>query len=647
MEKLFYYKFASSDDKFCINLKEKIFEICIQSGNQKINVSSDEFILISSEGGETGYEFHFKKELQNSELSVCVRGENTGEELKSSIQITHSGDDVVIHAVRYPYILREKVATFDHLLISSAWGDNLERPPKTISDAVKNPATGFGNEYNYVDGQELVYLYPSIMSMQYMVLYNQVSSFYLSTYSTTDDTMTFHVSAPTLFSVAMSVKHYPFLKNGTWTSPECSLSLLGGGWHESAKLYAKHMTSFFPAPDYPSWMREDYHGWAEIMMKREKSSPSFRFQDLPEIYSQLHKKTGIRHLFLAGWADDGHDTKFPRYIPCAQAGSPEDLRKGIEGIHQLGGICSLYTNARLIDTGAEFYHEGGKNAVCIDENGNEYLECYGTASIYAVACPGCDEYVNQMTRVAERIAGEYGADGMFVDQISCNASRFCYSEEHHHTRPGNNFLPGVERELSSLRKAHQKINPRFHTFSEGCHERFNRYYDVNQGHGEDYTWQISQSLPEQFLYTFPDRIVTGLCQDKHQMYHAMAQFKPLDIKDGCYQDETNSEPLHRYMHLREKNKKYFLQGRFIDDEGFTYTGDIRIFAVTSEDSTICMCIWKPGSVENTCNQASFKIPEGYGPGETFFDENAELVQDGDWYNIHWKGAICYLVLLRT
>ena len=566
--------------------------------------------------------------------------EKRGDETIYRLEIEISGE-YTLYCVKFPIIRTVEGAVFDNLLVSSAWGDNIERPAKTIMDLWSSKTAGLAQDTIIFAENEVIYTYPSIMAMQYMALYNAAQSVYIASYDTGGSTKTYHAKALNKFDLELSVGHYPFVKNGKWVSPDCGAAELGGGWHRAAELYASRVS--YAAPDSPAWMRESYHGWAEFVMKYENKPLKFSFKDLPQMYREVHENTGMNHLFIAGWMDDGHDTNYPNYMPHKPAGTAADIKAAMTAIEGMGGKVSFYTNSRLADIKGDYYSEGGKNAACLNEDGSVYTESYGTKSVYAVSCPGCIEYVNQMCKVAKRLAGEFGVHGMFTDQISCNYAPFCHSQNHSHSTPANNFLPGVDKLLSEIRKTHREINGDFHTFAEGCHERFNSYYDVNQGHGEDYSWQIGKSMPEQFSYTFPDRIVTGLCNDKRQMYHSMAQFKPLDIKPSCYADKTNHKPLRDYIAAREKHKKFFLTGKFIDDEGFVYANNARLFASRASDSSVCACLWIPGADEESESSSQIMIPERCNSWTAILPETAELICSGQWLSVKWKGAVCYVV----
>jgi len=624
-----------------VRLKDIMFSVELQKNGELREILSTQFTETAGDG-RTGECTVYTYIHENDSITINIRTCQSNEETLLNAEVSVQGPSTLV-SFQYPGVTYGDISIFDNLLMSSPWGDNIERPTKTIRDVSTSTSIRFDQDYIKYAPNEVIYTYPSIMAMQYMTIYNHSRSFYMASYSQSDETETFHAKVTGKYELSLSIKHYPFINNSKWSSPQCSIATLGGGWHAAAKLYAFHMNDRFRSPDSPDWMRKSYHGWVEFMMKRENEPLAFTFAELPGIYRDVFEKTGINHLFIAGWHDDGHDTKFPRYVAHEPAGSPQDLKNGADMIKDMGGRISLYTNGRLVDIEEEYYKEKGYRAVSLDEHGKPYHESYGTKSVFAVTCPGCSEYCEHMAGVTKRICSEYGAHGMFIDQISCNLAPMCYNSAHNHTKPSNNFLSGIEEELKAIRSVHQEIDREFHSFSEGCHERFGQFYDVNQGHGEEYTWQIGKSMPEQFLYTFPDRIVTGHCADKSQMYHSMAQFKPLDIKDTCYADHSNHSPIKQYIILRDKYKKYFLQGRFQDDEGFVYSADMRLFATQANDGSLCTCLFVPGSIENTENRGYIKMPERCNSYQVIFPQPTKASQDGDWISVGWTGALCYII----
>ena len=619
-----------------------VFAVCVSDGIQKMEYTSREFTLISSGGAREEWGGDF----DGARLTVSIEFiQNQGENI-SRATVNHSGRGAV-EAFFYPYVHFEDVPAYDNLLFASAWGDNLPRPTKVIRDVSSSTSIRFAQDYIRYAPNEVIYTYPSIMAMQYMVLYNPCHSHYIAAYSESGNTMTFHAQTDGRYGLRLKIGHYPFLSEGGFSTPLCSVAALGGGWHEAARLYASHMNKVFPSPDSPSWMKGSYHGWVEKFVKYSHRPPNILFSDLPDFYQRIHEKTGMDHLFLVGWHDNGHDTMFPSFLPCEEAGGEQALKDAIAAIHSMGGKVSLYTNARLIDIQGDFYQNGGgREAICLDKNGRPYLESYGSGDVFAVSCPGSGFYVDQMTQVTQRIAGEYLADGMFEDQISCNLAHFCYDKNHTHKNPAGNYLPGVTKELKAMRAAHQRINPDFHTFSEGCHERFNMYYDVNQGHGEEYTWQIGESKPEVFSYTYPLRTVTGHCADMAQLFHSMAQMKPLDLKESCYADEATHMLIKKYIALRQEYARFFCEGIFIDDEGFSCAAGRRIFAKKADNGDICAAIWAAGGNVGEKQQAILLLPsDEYAPTHILYADEAGIISfAGKTASIVWEGPLCFVIL---
>ncbi|MCL2665042.1 MAG: DUF6259 domain-containing protein [Defluviitaleaceae bacterium] len=632
-------------------IEMELFSVQLQKDDKCTEIVSTEFRCEkdfckngkNSENSKNGESKFFVYENSGDKIGIRIRKRNSDGEQTGSAEIDVQGPSALI-SFRYPWVICKDVSTFDNLLMSTPWGDNIERPCKTIRDVSTSTSIRFGQDYIKYAHDEVIYTYPSIMAMQYMTLYNPSRSVYLASYSLGDETETFHAKSLGKSELSLSIRHYPFLQNGKWSSPECSVAVLGGGWHPAAKLYASRMGSNFKTPNSPAWMRDSFHGWAVFVIKRENQPVNFTFKDLPKLYADVFEKTGIDNLLIAGWHDNGHDTKFPRFLAHEAAGTPEDLKKSMDEIKKMGGRVLLYINARLVDINEEYYKQKGHRAVSLNSKGEPYIETYGTESVFAVTCPGCKEYRGQMSDVTKRICEEYGAHGMFVDQISCNLAPFCYSKEHWHTKPSNNFLLGIDEELKAIRKAHRDTDPDFFTVSEGCHERFNQFYDVNQGHGEEYTWQIGKSMPEQFSYTFPDRIVTGICHDKAKLHHTMAQFKPLDIFGTDSEIPAYHATMREYIALRKQYPKYFLQGRFQDDEGFTYSEGMRLFTTKAADGSLCVCLFMPGSDDGAKNIGYIKIPEGYGNPEAIYPSNAETTPDGKWIAVNWSGVLCYFLL---
>jgi hypothetical protein len=581
----------------------------------------------------------------NGSLGVSIRLIHSGEEVTGSISAEVSGD-MLLRRVQFPYMENREVYHFDNLLMSSPWGDNINRPIETIQQYCAGKDSSWIYDYVKCGENEVIYSYPSIMSMQYMVLHNKARAFYLGCYSTGASTMTFNAKALGRSALGLSINHFPFLKNGKWQSPECGISLLKGDWHSAADLYASHMRDKFNSPDNPAWMRAGTTGWngfVQIFMRKEGEEPTFRYQDLPSVYKRI-QETGMDTLHVAGWNYNGFDTYYPDYDIDPLLGSEEELRNAIKKINAMGGRVILYTNGRLIDPNSGFYKKGGDECVCIGKDGNPYIERYNTSADFRVACPACDEYGTYLSIQTRKIAEDFGANAIQIDQISCNHADFCYDTTHSHPTPASNFLTGVDKELKQIRRTHKEINPEFFTWCEGCHERFGQYYDVNQGHGEGPTWQLGESIPEQFSYTYPDRWVTGESSDIQQLCHTFVQGKPFDLPISSVDSEEYVRLLKDFIKIRRAYPQYFYRGVFIDNVGFDVNNGIRVFGIRKQKGKgLLVNLWKQGAEDWMECSALLRIPCFDMKCKAVYPEINHVTKGMDILKVIWKGPVATLV----
>ena len=589
----------------------------------------------------------YTRQEEQGRLLVTVSMDQQQKEVLSTISVQAEGH-IQVRDVRFPYLSCPQVEYFDNLLMSGPWGDNIQRPVKAIKEyCAAKPGGSWVYDYVQAGEDEVSYAYPSILSMQYVVLHNPSRSLYLASYSEGPETITFHAASTGKTSLALSIGHHPFLENGTWTSPTCSFALLEGDWHVAADLYASHMRPAFPASTPPAWMRADetgWNGWIGLLMRFEGEAPLLRYEDLPPLYEKL-RSSGLTTLQVAGWLNNGHDTRYPDFYHDPVLGTEEDLKDAISRIHDMGGRVILYTNSRLVDPASDFFARGGHACVCLKEDGTPYVETYNTSASFQIACPSCKAYRDHFQDQLYRLIKQYGADAIQMDQISCNLAVFCHDKTHDHPTPATNFLPGLTAQLSDVRAIHKELNPDFFVWCEGCHERFSMHYDVNQGHGEEFTWQLGESYPEQFRYTFPDRIVTGMCRSTQMLAHTYAQGKPFDVEgwQAC-EDPDFMRLLTLLVGMRKALPRFFHRGIFRDNVGLICDRDTRAFGILDEAGTeLLINLWKHGAALSTESHAHLRMPAGYQTYTLQYPSDLEVSTSGDWLEISFTGPVASLI----
>ena len=420
------------------------------------------FVGLRRNDNELNLSYELTLNEEDMRISAKIFLNDTGPEMIGKIEAEISGD-AMLKRVQFPCVEISRIYPFDSLLISAPWGDNIKKPLRTIAQYCAGQGSSWIYDYVHCDEDEVVYSYPSIMSMQYMTLYNDNRAFYLGSYSTGAETMTFNAKALETKSLQLSINHFPFSFQEKWKSPECSIAFLKGDWHASADLYASHMRKEFTSPDSPEWMRADDTGWdgfVQLFMRMEGEEPKLRYEDLPRVFARV-KRAGMNTMHVAGWNYNGFDTCYPDYNTDPKLGTEEELKTAIKQINSMGGRVILYTNGRLVDPDSDYYKNGGDRYVCLDEEGNPYIESYNTSANFNIACPECTEYRQYLAAQAGKIARDYGADAIQIDQIGCNYAYFCYDRSHPHPTPATNFLTGVRRDTYGSKKGSQKRKPGF------------------------------------------------------------------------------------------------------------------------------------------------------------------------------------------
>jgi len=576
-------------------------------------------------------------------LRITVTWRQHEAEVVGTIQIENSRPGSAVNRVQFPYITYPRVTVFDRLLMASSWGDDIPKPVRTIKHYCDGRDKGFWI-YDYVKAtaDEVSYSYPSIMAMQFMVLHNPSRALYLACYGTGDDTRTFNAQLHGHDGLALSVNHYPFLATGNWTSPECAFALLPGGWRPSADIYARNMRKHFRTPKLPAWMRDErkgFHGWVQFLMRREGHPAEVTFQELPEI-ARCAREAGLDVIHFGGWTYDGFDTYYPDFEFDPKCGTEEELRTSLERVRAEGSRAILYTNGRLVDPRSKFYRAGGDKAVCLNADGKPYIERYNTSAEFRIACPACKSYGDQMAERIRELITRYGANGAQVDQISCNYAYFCHDKAHPHKTPANNFLPGIEYELQAMRAAHQKLDPEFFVWCEGCNERFGQFYDINQGHGEEFSWALGDGVPELYSYVYPKQVVTGLSKDLQALCYSYAQGKPFDVPLPMLDDPGYVQLLRQFTEIRKAHAAYFLNGTFIDCAGLETVGPVRAFGIERHGGNgLLVNLWKPGAETGAASTASLRIPRPNWSMQRIYPSNMEVVEKSGWIELSWAGAV--------
>jgi hypothetical protein len=573
-----------------------------------------------------------------SGLGVVVNFDREESELVGTIEVRSAG--LRCERVEFPYVEWRQVDQGEALLIPAGWVGEIRRPRENIAKWVERSRTtkhGW-QHFTPVEGDEVLFMYPSILDMQYMMLYTAGHCLYLASYSTGSDTLSFRASN-IHDGLRLSVNHHPFLTDGTWISPQCAVAHLPADWHAAADLYAGHMRPRFSKPANPAWLREDFHGWSIVIVKFEGQPPTYRFADLPALARRV-KELGIPVLHIAGWMGNGHDTLYPDYEPCPECGTAAELKAALDEIHAMGVRPVLYTNGRILDPQSKFYQNGGRDTRCVSAGGTPNVELYGNSVKFEVACPMDKRFREQMVSRVKAMVSEYGARAVQIDQISSADAVMCHNPAHGHERPSANILPGYDIMLQEIRDAGRALDPDFFVWVEGCHERFAQFYDVSQSGDETDGCGLDVPRPEQFTFVYPHLRVTGPASSSNLLCHTFCQGKAMDLSSDKLFDEDLCGLLQKFVALRKALPRYFMSGTFRDNVGLDIAGSARGFRLVRDDGKADVVnLWVTGSGPQQSNSAWVRKTRSPGRVSAHFPAGLSIAEQGEWLRVEWQGPV--------
>lgn len=563
------------------------------------------------------------------DVKVTVTFEPTSKEVLLRISVENYSY-FPIRLVRFPVLDTPPVNRFDTLLF-----------PHNAGDAIHDPRVMISTRLSGIYSRR----YPADLAMQYITLYNEARNCYMAAYNDGDEFYD-HTVRTAGDCLRLSFDWYPFLDDGgKWESPVCSISMLPGDWHSAADLYREHMSKKFRAPEVPKWMRESFHGWIQIALKSGNNPPAFRYSEIPDLYRKYVEANGLNTLHLFSLFKGGADVFFPDCNIATNCGTKEDLAAAMDAVKAMGGHVDVYTNGRSVDIDSDFVMlRGGAKSWVMHEDGGPQIDGWAVSPGRQV-CPFSKLYQDEQLRWYKVIVEEYRAHGTQIDQVSCTPSLFCFDKSHGHRTPAANFPVGMDTLLKRLREYYRSKNPDFFVWAEGQHERYGRYYDVNQSHGEHQSWTAGESMPEQFHYTYPDYLCTGSSDSIDAMCHTFGQGKPFDIHLRHVFKPEFADLLRKLVAVRKAEPEYFLRGRFMDTVGLSVAGrDVRYWRIDRRDGGgMLVNFWGRGrSLTDSC-EASIRVPDGMQSVRAVYPSDLKIEASGDWRTLKWTGPVATIV----
>lgn len=217
-----------------------------------------------------------------------------------------------------------------------------------------------------------------------------------------------------------------------------------GDWYDIAQIYrawAKEKAGWWPRgeqvgrPDIPDWFKDN-----PVWIMSNGPWPD-RKPPIPTDQAVLKIKKFARFMddlpcavHWYNWHQVTYDNDLPHYFPA-----DEGFAEGIKEVQAAGVHVMPYINAHVWDTDLDDFNTIARPAAVKSYNGSLPTKHY-SGNDFACMCPATPVWQQTVKDIVLKLAGpEFGVDGIYLDQVSAQASMLCFDKNHGHQLGGGSW----------------------------------------------------------------------------------------------------------------------------------------------------------------------------------------------------------------
>jgi Tachylectin/Domain of unknown function (DUF6259) len=417
--------------------------------------------------------------------------------------------------------------------------------------------------------------------------------------------------------------------NGTLKLPRLAIGVHSDGdWRRAVDYYTKVHRPRWAFPTTPEWLRAapaiytpggGGAGGIYLSLPPRNLGPwngeiycIGNFQDLPKLLGEA-QSLGTNVLYLVDYWDLPLECQqqppAPPYFnkgdyePRSDLGGPTAFVDGIKEVHRLGGRVLLYVEAFCVYPCSKVGNQNGQAWGGRDLDGQLWGFDKPTKEkpdppnqvdypfTFEMVAPfqGWQDY---MVSVAERLVGQYGADGIFLDSYAWQMNRPMYNKAENRAYSAQEYSVGVLNLVGRVRESIQRINPEAVVIGETTAGPIARHWDggLNADLGFGNIWSPdgdplspeNQHAPERLIaspvrYGIPEVRMFGnghSLNGLHQMYAAGHGLALCNIQNGGFMAD-NAAHIHTMAQIRTQYRDALMDGLQIDQPK---TGNLNVIA---------------------------------------------------------------------
>ena len=231
------------------------------------------------------------------------------------------------------------------------------------------------------------------------------------------------------------------------------------------------------ATNITDWVHQKGAGSDAPADPHELNAPLLAAQDRMGVPTALH---------WYNWHETHFDNNYPHFLP-AKKGFAERVKELVSR----GILVMPYINGSSADMNIADWEKFAPYAI-VDEAGGFRHHLYSeTAGRLLSMCPSQSFWQGTIAGVVERLVGELGVNGVYVDQISAMEHELCFQRGHGHPLGGGRYWADGNRELlRRVRNVAVRGGRSVTITSEGADEIFLDLVDANLTWAQPTDWEI-------------------------------------------------------------------------------------------------------------------------------------------------------------
>ncbi len=351
-----------------------------------------------------------------------------------------------------------------------------------------------------------------------------------------------------------------------------------GDWHAGIDLYKQWRSTWYKAPQIPSWARE-VHSWQQLQVNSPEEEFRIRYVDLVK-YGDECVRNGIQAIQLVGWNRGGQDRGNPSLDTDPGLGTWQELHDAIAQIQAKGVKVVLFGKFPWADMTTDWYKRELYKYAAVDPYGVLYQwggDSYHTptqlAAInnrqFAVMDFCAPAYRDVAAKEFQKIL-DLGAAGWLHDEVCFHGQvKYSFSSDHGYVAPGYLYSGDIPLAVQ-LRSAANKVNSEFLFAGEGPQDWLTQYYPFSYFRG-------SPTPVEQYIAPH-NPIMAGVngFDDREQLnrillHRSVVSYEPYNFKGRLSDFPLTLAYGQKIDALRRKYKKWLWDAEFRDTLGANVT----------------------------------------------------------------------------